>query len=140
MIVVDVNVLIAAHRADHAQHEPAMRYLVAALRGDTVIVPDSVWSGFVRVVTHPRIFERPSTLAEATAFVRDVVGARRYRANAGLSDGIDSFLQVCERADARGALVPDAYIAAVALAHGCPLATFDRDFGRFEGVRVVTPT
>lgn len=139
MIVVDVNVLVAAHRADHPHHESAFRFLTGALRSDTVVVPDSVWSGFLRVVTHPRVFEGPSTLPEANAFVRDVVGSQRYRHIGGFSDGIDAFLQMCESSDARGALIPDAYIAAVALVHGCPVATFDRDFGRFDSVRVVSP-
>lgn len=36
-------------------------------------------------------------------------------------------------------LVPDAYIATVAITHGCPVATFDRDFRRFDDLTVVTP-
>lgn len=139
MIVIDVNVLVAAHRADHPSHGSARTFLEDALRTETVIVPDAVWSGFLRIVTHPRIFERPSALDAASTFVRDVVSARRYRDIGGLTDGIEPFLRVSADAGATGALVSDAYIAAVAIVHGCPVATFDRDFGRFAGVRVVAP-
>jgi predicted nucleic acid-binding protein len=40
---------------------------------------------------------------------------------------------------ATGNLVPDAYIASVVLGYDCPVATFDRDFRRFDGPRIVTP-
>jgi len=33
-----------------------------------------------------------------------------------------------------GTLVPDAHLAAVALTHGCRLATADRGFARFPGL------
>lgn len=139
MIVVDVNVLVAAHLSDHSHHEIAFRFLSTALEEDSVVVPDAVWVGFLRIVTNVRIFETPSTLPEALAFVRAVTGADSYRCVPGLIDGLESFLRMVGESDAMANLVPDAYIAAIAVAHSCPVATFDRDFGRFPGVQVVTP-
>lgn len=139
MIVVDVTVLVAAHLGSHEHHEPALRFLERSLSDDLVIVPDAVWSGFLRIVTNGRIFRVPSTVPRASEFVRVVVGAPGYRHVAGLIDGIEPFLQMCESSEASANLVPDAYIAAVARAHRCPVATFDRDFRRFDGVEIVTP-
>ncbi|WP_159500614.1 TA system VapC family ribonuclease toxin [Microbacterium sp. 18062] len=139
MIVVDVNVLVAAHLAEHVHHERALAFLGRALTEDLVIVPDAVWSGFLRIVTNGRIFETPSTIEHASEFVRAVVGAAGYRHVSGLVDGIEPFLRLCATSDASANLVPDGYIAAVALAHRCPVATFDRDFRRFDGIEIVTP-
>lgn len=114
-------------------------FLQRSLSEDTVVVPDSVWSGFLRIVTNTRIFEIPSTLADALTFVRAVAGAGGYRHVAGLVDGIEPFLQLAADAEASANLIPDAYLAAVAVQHGCPVATFDRDFRRFDGLEIVTP-
>jgi len=43
------------------------------------------------------------------------------------------------RSQARGPLVSDAHLAALALEHGAVLATTDRDFTRFEGLRLLDP-
>lgn len=137
MIVVDVNVLVAAHLADHPHHESALSYLSAALAEDTVLVPDVVWSGFLRIVTNSRVFTRPSSIREAVGFVRAVESAGGYRHVPGLVDGLGPLLRIVVDNDASANLVPDAYIAAVAVSHSCAVATFDRDFRRFDGLEVV---
>lgn len=140
MIVFDVNLLVAASRRDHAHHSVALPFVTRALAHDDVIVPDAVWSGFLRIVTNRRVFRTPTPMNNAISFVRAVLGSRRYRPIAGLVDGLDPFLSLINDSEATGNLVPDAYIAAVAIAHGCPVATFDRDFRRFDGLRIVTPS
>lgn len=139
MIVADVNVLLAAHLSRHPHHDVAHRFLTRALTEDAVVVPDLVWVGFVRLATNRRVFETPSTIADALACVRAVAGAARYRPVAGLVDGIDAFVRVAEEGEAAANLGPDAYIAALAIEHDCAVATFDRDFRRFDGLRVLTP-
>lgn len=139
MIVIDVNVLVAAFLRDHPHHDRALPYLTGVLTDDEVVVPDAVWSGFLRIVTNPRIFDRPATATAATDFVRSVCGSARYRNAPGLTDGIEPFLRLLVDADAAADLVPDAYIASVAFAHGCAVASFDRDFRRFDGLRLVSP-
>lgn len=61
MIVVDVNVLLAAHLAQHPHHNVTLALLDRALTDDAVLVPDPVWVAFVRIATNPRVFETPST-------------------------------------------------------------------------------
>lgn len=137
MIVVDVNVLVAAHMAGHPHHSTALRALTAALEADTVIIPDAVWSGFLRIVTNPRIFVQPALIDEAIAFTRAVCATENYRHLPGLTNTIGPFLDLVKQSAATAALVPDAYIAAIAQSHSCPVMTFDRDFRRFDGVELV---
>jgi len=98
-------------------------------------ISDLVLSGFLRVVTHPRGFARPSKLDRALGFS----AVLREQQNCVLvSPGPrhwDLFMRLCRAADVRGNLVPDAYLAALAIETGSELVTTDRDFSRFPGLR-----
>jgi toxin-antitoxin system PIN domain toxin len=141
MIVVDVNVLLAAHREDHPRHPAAKPWLEAALSRSApgITVPDLVWVGFIRVATNRRVFDPPSGAKDVIAFVKGVTRAPGYLASAGLRGGLGSFLELVETSGALANLVPDAYIAAHALAMGAAVATFDTDFHRFAGLELVSP-
>lgn len=140
MIVLDVNVLLAAFRADHAHHVPTRSWLTATLEAGTgILVPDFVWVGFLRLVTNAHIFEVPSTPAEAFEFVDTVCGGPSYAGIPGLAEGVSVFREVVLGSDAWGNLIPDAYLASIARAHAVPVASFDRDFRRFEGLEVIVP-
>ena len=92
-------------------------------------------SGFLRIVTHPRVFEPPSPLDEALRFSSFLLeqphavilspGARHW----------SIFERLCRDANAKGNLVPDAYFAALAIEHGAEWITMDRDFARFPGLK-----
>jgi len=74
----DVNVLVAASRQDHPHHEPARVWLEEALvksgEGQSLAVLPMVASGFLRLVTHPKIFVEPTPLDAALGFLRAVYG------------------------------------------------------------------
>jgi uncharacterized protein len=92
-------------------------------------------SSFIRVVTNAKIFELPTPLDAAFEFVE---GIRAYPNTVTLSPGPrhwEIFEIVARSADARGNLVTDAYLAALALESGCELISSDRDFARFQGLR-----
>lgn len=136
MFLPDVNVLVYAHREDAPHHAPCHAWLEAVVNDHASFgVSELVLSGFVRVVTHPKVFVRPSTLPEALAFVEQLRG----RPNAAtVSPGErhwEIFRSLCEQAGAKGNLVQDAYLAALAIESGCEWVTTDRDFSRFEGLR-----
>ncbi|MCL2482147.1 MAG: PIN domain-containing protein [Propionibacteriaceae bacterium] len=141
MIVVDVNVLVYAHRQDSESHDPARAWLEDKLGtpGEDIVIPDLVWVGFARVSTNARVFREPSTINDVSAFVREIVSQPTYRAIPGLSTGIEPLLTEIDQGQARGNLVVDAYIASVARHIGASVATFDRDFRRFDGLRLITP-
>lgn len=133
----DVNVLVYAYREDSTKHALHRRWLDALVNGDQAFgLAGLVVSGFLRVVTHPRIFDPPAPVARALAFASTLVEApQRVVIEAGARHwGI--FARLCRQSDARGNLVPDAYLAALAIESGCELVTDDRDFARFEGLRL----
>lgn len=140
MILLDVNVLVYAHRKDAPRHEEYRAWLENALTGAQPYgLSDLVLSGFIRVVTHPRVFRDPTPVADALGFV-DAVRDRsnRVRVEPGPRHW-DIFRELCRRAEARGNLVPDAYLAAMAIESGAEWITTDGDFKRFAGLRARHP-
>lgn len=140
MIVLDVNVVVAAFRADHAHHDAVRPWFERVLvPGADIAIPDLVWVGFLRLVTNTHVFEVPSTLGEAFEFLDAVTRSPAYVSLPGLRDGWGEAARIALEAHSHGNLVPDAYIASVAMANAAPVATMDRDFRRFIGLRIVDP-
>lgn len=136
MILLDVNVLVYAYREDAPEHPAHARWLRDALASDQPCgINDGVLSGMIRIVTNPRIFRTPAptdrvlefanALREQSNVVRVEPGARHW----------PIFTRLCRDARAKGDLVPDAWLAALALESGSELITADRGFARFPGLR-----
>jgi uncharacterized protein len=102
---------------------------------ESYAVSDQVLSGFLRIVTHPRIFHPPAPIDAALAFAN----ALRDQPNAVViqpgSRHWGIFTRLCHETGARGNLVPDAWLAALAIESGCEFVTTDRDYSRFPGLR-----
>jgi toxin-antitoxin system PIN domain toxin len=135
MRCVDVNVLVFAHRRESADHERYRVWLERIRRDDQPLA----LSGFLRVVTHHRVFKEPTPLATAVEFVETL----RSTPNAvSVSPGKrhwEIFLALCGEIDARGNDVPDAYHAAIAMEHGATWYSADRGFARFRSLRWAHP-
>ena len=136
MVLPDVNVLVYAHREDTAHHAECRGWLESVVNGDEAYgVSELVLSGFVRVVTHPKVFTTPSAISDALAFA----GQLRDPPNGILVQPgprhWEIFRRLCVESGAKGNLVPDAYLAALAIESGCEWVTTDRDFTRFKGLR-----
>lgn len=136
MIVPDANVLIYAFRCDAERHGEYKTWLESALMTEQAFgVSDIVLSRVIRIVTHPRIFAKPTRLEQAIGFceflldqpnvVRITPGNSHWRI----------FADLCRHADAKGNLIADAYLAALAIEAGAEWVTADRDFARFPGLR-----
>ena len=136
MLLPDVNVLVYAHRSDTRDHERYRRWLESVLAGDAAFaVSDLVLSGFLRVVTHPRVFAEPTRLEVALRFVADVRERPTCVVVAPGPRHWDIFQRLCRESGAKGNLVPDAYLAAIAIEGGLEWVTTDRDYARFPGLR-----
>lgn len=137
----DVNVLVAAARADHPHHSVAYAWLVdasgATARGARLTLLPMVAIGFVRVVTQRRIFPVPTPTVEAVAFIR-VLLEEGGAAVGELGAEWPEFAQSCLDGGLTGGDITDAWIAAAVLAHHEHLVTFDRGFRRFLKPRDVT--
>ena len=136
MILLDVNVLVYAHREDAARHVEFRRWLEASLDSPSgCAVSELVLSGCLRVLTHPRVFDPPTPLARAIEFITMLRDHPRLTVLAPGPRHWELFLDLCRRAEARGNLVSDAYHAALAIETGSEWITTDRDYARFPGLR-----
>jgi toxin-antitoxin system PIN domain toxin len=136
VVLPDVNVLIYAHREEAARHVEYRRWLESVLDGPSAFgLSDLVLSSFLRVVTHPRALRPPTPMDRALAFVEAL---RRAPQRVAISPGPrhwEIFQALVRGASAKGNLVADAYLAALAIESGCEWVTTDRDFARFPGLR-----
>jgi len=96
---------------------------------------DIVLSGFIRIVTHPRVFQEPTPLETALAFAADVRDRPNCIAVYPGERHWEIFTRLCSQAQVRGNMVADAYLAALAVESGSEWITTDRDYARFPGLR-----
>ena len=96
-------------------------------------VAELVLAGFLRIVTNPKIFRPATPMKTALAFCRRLVEWPRAVFVAPSRTHWDLFVKMCNAIE--GPLVTDAYVAALAIEHGCELITTDSDFARFQGLR-----
>lgn len=136
MIVPDVNVLIYAFRDDQPDHRRYREWLTGALAADEpVALPGCVLSGFMRIVTNPRVFAPATPPDEAARYVEALrLAPAAVTPRLGESH-VTTFLRLCVEVNAKGNLVSDAFLAAIAIELDALLLTTDRDFARFPGLR-----
>ena len=132
MILMDVNVLIYAHREDVKDHSAYREWLECVIvNGNTKYgFSELVLSGFIRIVTHPKISEIPSSLEQAVTFVNQIRSSGQAVCIAPGAKHWSFFLQCVENINATGNDVPDAYYAALAMEWDCHWVTTDKGFQR----------
>ena len=136
MLLLDVNVLVYAHRADAPGHDRYRAWLEDLVNGDAGFgLADLVLSGFLRVVTHAQIFQEPTPVEKALRFAVDLRNRDNCLLIAPGERHWGIFEGLCRSANAKGNLVPDAYFAALAIEHGAEWVTTDRDYARFPGLK-----
>jgi uncharacterized protein len=140
VILLDVNLLLYAHNAGAREHSRAAPWLKTMLSGDeTVAFSWETILGFLRLATAPRLFVRPLELDEAVG----LVGIWLALDNVVMIDPHERHWQILKGllpgGRARGSLIMDAHLAALAIEHGATLCTNDRDFLRFPGLKVEFP-
>lgn len=140
MILLDVNVLVYACLHDAVRHAEYYGWLTNTLSGGTPVgfAPESL-GAVVRITTHKGLWKTPISTDEALAFTTGVRSAPSAHAVQPGPGHWDVFVALCREARARGNLVTDAWLAALAIEQGCTLVTTDRDFARFKGLRFKHP-
>lgn len=141
MIVVDTNILIYAHRAESPLHAPAK----AAL--DRLAASGQPWGTvwqcvheFAAIVTHPKIYRPPSSMAQCLEEIGNWRACPTFRCIAEGAVYWPHLERMLVEGRVHGALVHDARIAAVCLEYGVrEFWTVDRDFSRFPALPVVNP-
>jgi toxin-antitoxin system PIN domain toxin len=140
VLIVDVNVLVYAHRPESPQHASCREWLQQAVLGPEPFgVVDSVLASFLRIVTHHRVFLEPTPTATALAFCDGVKSAPAAMPVQPGPDHWQVFSDLLTGTTARGNLVPDAYLAALAIEQGATFVTTDAGFARFPALRRTSP-
>lgn len=140
MILIDANLLVYAHVTSFAQHEKARAWLDDRINGATPVgLPWPSLLAFVRIVSNPRIFDRPVTVSAAWAQAESWLAAKSVWIPLP-TDRHQQILGPLLANTASGAnLVPDAHLAALAIEHGLQLCSTDGDFARFYGLEWENP-
>ena len=134
MLLPDVNILIYAHREDGPEHERYAGWLRAlTVSSAPFALSGVVLAGFLRIVTNRRIFDSPTPMDTAIRFCQQLVTRPRAVMIAPGRRHWDIFVGLCRKIE--GPLVTDAYLAALAIEHGCELVSTDSDFARFPELR-----
>ncbi len=135
MILADANILIYAFRAETKDHNAYHEWMLSVINGESAYgVSPQVLSSFVRIVTHPAIFARPSALDTALGFCRILLAPETCQVVQPGARHWSIFADLCVHVQASGNLVQDAWFAALAIEHGCEWITSDRDYARFQGL------
>jgi toxin-antitoxin system PIN domain toxin len=136
MLIPDVNVLVYAHRLDSPEHGAYAGWLQRLARGvEPFALSELVLSGFLRLVTNPRVFRQPTPIERALDFVDQLCTRPTARLVRPGSQHWNIFTDLCRQTGGRGAFLADLYHAAVAIEHGCEWVTADADFARIPGLR-----
>jgi len=140
VILVDANILLYAEDSLQPRHQQARAWWDDQLSGSGVVcLCWTVLSAFIRIGTNPRVFEHPLSLEQALARVQSWLDQPCTRVVRPTERHWTVFKQVLTDGQAVANLVTDAHLAALAIEHGCELASTDSDFARFPKLKWRNP-
>ena len=140
MILPDTNLLIYAHNIRSAPHQKACRWWNQCLQGYTgVAMAWAVILGFVRIATHPKVFEHPMSVEGAVGRVEEWLALPHIHVVHPPQTHFQTWSSLLKRLGTAGDLTTDAHLAALAIERGLVLQTTDADFARFPGLKWENP-
>ncbi len=140
MILSDVNVLIYAFRQGSSHHALCRPWLSRIILENTRFgLSPLALSALVRITTGPRYSPGPSSLADVFGFCQDLLDQPHCQIVEPGQRHWNIFQRLCVETETRGALVTDAWYAALAIEWGCEFVTLDRDYARFPGLKWSLP-
>lgn len=141
MKTVDTNIMVYAHREEFPRHQVALEILrsIACAPEPWVLLWPCVYE-FVRVVTHPKLFDPPTPLEDAVAAIEGLISSPSVLLVGEGKRHTEWFSRMLLASNATGNLAFDAHIAALMKEHGISeIVTSDNDFHRFPEIRVTNP-
>ena len=140
MILVDVNLLLYTENSQGDNYETARAWWQQQLSGtEPVGLCWTVLTAFVRIGTHPRVYDQPLTLKEAIARIQSWFDQPCVRLLEPTAAHWEIFQKMLLAGNAPANLVTDAHLAALALEHNALLCSTDADFSRFPGLKWKNP-
>ncbi len=140
MIIPDANLLIYAHDTTSPSHARAREWWEGALSGlEPIGLAWVVVLAVTRLLTHPNVCENPLSTAQVRQIVEQWMSFPHVRLIHLSENALVRFFDLLEEAGMGGNLSTDAMIALHALEHSATIASNDRDFDRFAGVKRINP-
>jgi len=140
VILVDANLLVYAHVTEFPQHDKARTWLDQCCNGPAPVgIPWPSILAFVRLVTNPRIFQRPEPMEDAWAQIEEWLDCPSAWVPLPTDRHREILGPLLINRGVRSNLVPDAHLAALAIEHGLILCSTDGDFARFPDLRWENP-
>jgi toxin-antitoxin system PIN domain toxin len=138
---LDVNVLLYASDRSSSRHASARAFLAScAARPDVLCLSWPTLMAYLRIATHPRVFEVPLTPEEAIDNLGALLALPQARVVAEQDGFMAAYAHVTADMSVRGNLVPDAHLAAILFQNGVrTLYSNDRDFRKFASLEVRDP-
>ena len=138
---VDAKLLLYAADEASSFHEPASAFLGRIAAGPEIAY--LFWPtlmAYLRIATHPGIFDAPLTAGEATANVESLLALPHVQTPGEQDRFWQRYREAAADPSIRGNLVPDAHLVALMRENGVrTIWTHDRDYRRFEGIEVLDP-
>lgn len=138
---LDVNILLYASDTSSPHFERARAFIESCMVQDEVFTLG--WStvmGYLRIATHPAVFDRPLSPDEAMANIEMMLNLPQVRLLSEEEGFWNVYRTTAAAVPTRGNLVPDAHLAALLRQHGVKtLYTHDRDFLKFSFLNVRDP-
>ena len=140
MIIPDITLLVYAHNDQAPAHAAARKWWESLMNGTTPVgMPWLCLSGYVRLMTHPRVLVRPMEVEDAVGHVRQWLARPVVRVIHPGSRFADLFFGFLGELGSAGNLTTDAQLAALAVENQADLHSCDTDFARFPGLRWLNP-
>ena len=141
MIVVDANVLLYAYDETDRRFPVVAPWFHRQMAGsDDVGLSLLAIMAFLRISTDHRVFEQPRPVATALATVDSCLARPNTRLLEPTGRHWETLANLAARGQAHGPQLMDAHLAALTIEHGATLATADRGFARYAGLRTIDPT
>lgn len=139
MIKPDVNLLVYAYDDTSPFHNASSAWLEKVFATEEVFFTWQTVCGFLRITTNSKIFRSPMDIKTAVEIVESWLEMENSHLISLDKTNLPLFKMMLIDGQASGDLVMDAHIAAMATSCGAAVASTDRDFARFPGLRFTDP-
>lgn len=140
MILPDVNLLIYAYNTGDPRYAVAGSWFEELMNSsERACFCWETINGFIRISTNPAAMPNPYSLNEAHSIVRSWLASPNALFLHPTENHLDLIQRVGSKANAVGKLHSDAILAAYAVAHDATIASSDRNFRLFTGIKLLNP-
>ena len=134
MYLVDANVLLYAVFTNFDQHKIAANWLnnQLNLENNKLAIPWESYIAFIRISCNPRLFSKSLSIKEAWKQVEEWQSLSTVWTPVPTDNHSSIMSKMVKLCSLPSGIIHDAHLAALAKSYGLSIASFDKDFSRFE--------